>query len=301
VLASIGYDNVATKNPPVNTFNNDAVTFAKTAIQQIESGKTSQGWGAYAYNYIVKDAAGKVDAAKSKENALAWMNYSIAYIMNYSQNQKKDSLPYFYKAAQYNSGVKNNPTIYQAIGAWYLDEILAMDEKRKGIVKANGDQENDESKKMWALQKGYADRAIDAYARAYKLANDNPKTDAAYKKALYDKLQGLYKLRFEKTDGIDAYVASVMNKPMPNPATEVTPVAEETPATTTSSTTTPTTTTTTPSTKPATTNTTNCPSARKRRFAGCKTNRSNSSAIRFSDWRSPNSFLSATRRRAKAI
>jgi tetratricopeptide (TPR) repeat protein len=256
VLASIGYDNVAVKNPAVNTYNNDAITFAKTAIQQLESGKTSQGYGAYAFSYVIKDAAGKTDAQKSKENALAWMNYSIGFIMYYNQNQKKDALPYFYKAAQFNSPVKDRPVIYQAIGAWYLDEILAMDEKRKAIVKTNADQENDESKKIWALQKGYADRAIDAYARAYKLASANPKTEAAYKTALYEKLQGLYKLRFEKTDGIDAYVASVMNKPMPNPATEVTPVAEETPATTTSSTTTPTTTTTTPSTKPATTNTT---------------------------------------------
>lgn len=256
VLASIGYDNSA-KATPINTYNSDAVNYAKMAIQQIESGKTSKTYGAYGYSFAVKDAQGKIDPVKSKENALAYMNYYIASILYYNQNMKKDALPYFYKASQYNASVKDKPGVYQAIGAWYLEELLAMDAKRLEKVKANGDQENDETKAMFAMEKGYADRAIDAYARAYKLASADPKTDAAYKTGLYEKLQGLYKLRFDKTDGIDAYVSTVMSKPMPNPLTAVTPVADETPATT-SSTTTPTTTTTTtnPSTKPPTTNNT---------------------------------------------
>lgn len=247
VLATIGYDN-AVKNPPVNTYDNDAITFAKSAIQQIEGGKTSNSYGAYKYSFIIKDAKGNVDPVKSKENALAYMNYTIATIMYYGQKNQKDALAYFYKASQSTADTKNKPGVYQAIGAWYLDELLKINKEREAKIAANENKDNDETLAMLGLVKGYADRAIDAYARASKLAESG--TDAAYKKSLNDKLQALYKIRFDKTDGIAAYVSTVMSKPMPNPATPVEPIKEDTPATT------PTTTSSTTTTNPSTTSTT---------------------------------------------
>lgn len=250
-LASVGYDS-SIKNPPVDKYNAEAISFAKKAIADIQGGKTSESWGFLSQSFVIKDAQGKVDQAKSKQNTLGWLNYMVGSIVYYNQKMPKDAVPFFYQATKFESPTKKKPDVYRAIGAWYLEEILKMDKKRTDIITANENKDNEESLAMFKLIKGYADRAIDAYARASSLAASE--TDAAYKKGLDDKLQALYKIRFDNTNGIDMYVKSVMNKPMPDPATPVEPVKEET---TSSPTTTPNTTpVTTTTTKPMTDTTT---------------------------------------------
>jgi len=69
------------------------------------------------------------------------------------------------------------------------------------------------------------ERTMDAYAHAYNAAKANPK-QKAYADELYKKLQTLYNLRFQKTDGFDTYIASLTAKPMTDPATAVAPVAD---------------------------------------------------------------------------
>ncbi|MBA4124683.1 MAG: hypothetical protein H0X72_19750 [Acidobacteria bacterium] len=252
VLASAGFDQ-AIANPPVDTYNNDVINYSKAAIQQIEAGKLSVTKEYGAINYVYKD----------KDNALGWMNYNIGYVMYYRQNNKKEALPFLYKATQQKSATKNFPDIYRAIGAWYLDEAIKIDKDRKAKIVAAGDKDTDETLAMLAMQKGYADRAIDAYARAYKIAKDDKNSKKEYTDNLYSRLKELYVFRYDgKIEGIDAFVATVQSKPLPDPTTAITPVKDETttpPATT--STTTPaepaasTTTPATPAaTKPATTN-----------------------------------------------
>lgn len=247
VLASIGYDQAVKKD---DTYNNDAINYAKSVIQKLNAGQTSKNFGAYQYEY------------KTKDNALGWMNYTIGYITYYRQDKKSDSLPFLYKATQLNSDTKKFSDIYRIIGAWYLDEALRIDKERLVKITAAGNKDTDETLSMYALQRGYADRSIDAYARAFNIASaKDSKATKEYKDALYTQLQGLYKFRYDgDVKGIDAYVATVMNKPMPDPSTAVTPVAPE--ETTTTATTTPPAATTTPSptkpsptppTKPATT------------------------------------------------
>ncbi|MCA1624741.1 MAG: hypothetical protein LC768_13240 [Acidobacteria bacterium] len=241
-LASAGFDQTIA-NPPVDTYNNDVISYSKSAIEKIEAGKTSTtgNYGVLQYSYKTKDYA------DGKSNALGLMNYNIGYILYYRQGKdnpakKKEALPYFYKATQYNSFSKNNPEVYRTIGAWYLEEAIRIDGQREAVVKAAGNKDTEESLNLLGLQKGYADRAIDAYARAYKLAsaNKDPK-NKAYADALYTKLKELYAFRYDnKTEGIDAFVATVMSKPMPDPTTDVTPVKEAAPVTpTTTSTATP--------------------------------------------------------------
>ncbi len=232
-LANSGFDQVE-KNPTVNTYNEDVLTYSRTGLQQIEAGKISQtkGYGAKQYSY-------KTDKyPDGKNNALGALNYNIGYIMYYRQGKdnpakKKEALPYFYKSTQYNSFAKNFPLVYQTIGAWYLDEAIRMDGERQKKITEAGDKDTDETIAMLGMQKGYADRAIDAYARAYSLAKADPK-NKPYADTLYTKLKELYNFRYNgKTDGIDQFVATVMSKPMPAPTTEVTPVTEAVPATTT--------------------------------------------------------------------
>jgi cell division septation protein DedD len=256
VLATLGFDKSAAATP-VDTYNADAVNYAKTAIQKIEGGATSKDYGLLNFIYKTKEYP------DGKSNALAWMNYTVGYIMYNRQNQKKEAIPYLYKAMQYTSAVKKNPVVYQTIGDWYKDEYNRIDDERTKIAaeaktKATDEEKKpliDKAKEMLLLQKGYADRMIDAYARAYSLAG----TDQAYKTGLYNNLKVLYGFRFDgKTDGLDSYISTLTAKPMPDPMTTVTPVVE----TTTTATTTPTsssTLTSTPTTTAVTTATTNKP------------------------------------------
>lgn len=232
VLASIGYDKAA-EAPPVDKFNNDTIMMARAAIQKLEEGKPSVTGDFGAFAYVYKTPA----CADGKTNAIGWMNFTVGSITYYRQKNLQASLPYLYKATQNGCETKLFPDIYRMIGAWYLEEAIKINTKRLEAIKAAGDQDTDETKAMLAMQKGYADRSIDAYARAYKLTGDpKVKVSAEFKNALYAKMTDLYKFRYDgKTEGIDAYVANVSSKPFPDPTSAVTPVAEEpeTPATTT--------------------------------------------------------------------
>jgi hypothetical protein len=230
-LATAGFAQ-SLANPPVDTYNDDTINYAKSAIQKIESGKTSKGLGVWSYN--LKDP--KYTDAKSY--ALGALNYIVGYVTYYRQGKdnpekRKEALSYLYKSTQYNSFTKAEPLVYQSIGAWYLDEALKIDKQRTEAIKVAGGTDTPETLAMFALSKGYADRAIDAYARTYKVAKDDKTQKKEYVDGLYTKLKDLYQFRFENTTGIDAYVASVQSKPLPDPTTAVTPVKEEAPATTT--------------------------------------------------------------------
>jgi hypothetical protein len=234
-LALAGYEQ-SRKN--ITTFDEESVNFAKSAIQKIEAGKASEtgNFGVLQYSYKTKEFP------DGKNNALGGLHFNIGYILYYNQGKnnparKKDALQYFYKATKHTSFSKNEPIVYQAIGAWYLDEAIRIDSERQRLVKEAGGKDTEETLAMIGMQKGYADRAIDAYARAYRLA---PTTNKTYRDSLYTRLKELFAFRFDgNTSGIDTYVSTVMNRPMPDPSVTVTPVAEtSTTANTTSMTTT---------------------------------------------------------------
>jgi len=251
-LAAAGFEQTLA-TPPVSTYNEEVVSYANNVIQQIESGTTPKNYGFWSYTFV------NPKYPDTKSNTLGAMNYMIGFIKYFRQNQKKEALPYFYKATQFNSFSKTDPSVYQAIGAWYLEEAIKIDKDRQVKLTAAGNKDTDETLAMVGLQKGYADRSIDAYARAYKLAKDDKNQKKEYVDGLYKTLKDLFAFRFDnKTEGVDAYVASVMSKPLVDPTTAVTPVKEETPVTNTSSSTSSTTTTVTTSTpvKTATTDAT---------------------------------------------
>jgi len=221
VLASIGFDQAADTKAPVDKFNGDTIAQAKWVIQQIESGKTSTKYGAFGqYEYTTKDYP------DGKNNTLGWMNYTIGYITYNRMKNQKEALPYLYKAAQANSATKNFSDIYKSIGEWYVSEFNRIGIERKTKIDANNGADNQETLDLWGLQKGYLDRAIDAYSRAYKVAPAEPKV---YKDGLLNRAKTLYNARFdEEKDKLplaDKYIAEAPAKPFPDPATAVTPVA----------------------------------------------------------------------------
>lgn len=220
VMASAAFDELIAK-PTATTYNADLITYAKKAIEMIEAGKTSKTYGAGAYQL------------QTKAKALGVLNYSIGSAMLSDPTKKKDAAVYFYKSSQNDSVFKNNPLLYRAIGSNYLDEFLALDKKRKEIIVRNENKDNEESLAMEAMQKGYADRAIEAYARAYKIAKADPKQKATAD-AVSTTLKDLYAFRFngKPLENVDTYVTTVANKTLADPTTTVTPVKEEAPATT---------------------------------------------------------------------
>ena len=240
-LGVIGFDRAAVdKN---DTFNNDALTYLKSAVQQLEAGQPAD-------TTTFGKAVGY--PLENKDNALGLLNYYIGYIMYFRQKKEEEALPYFYKATQYNSAAKNFPAVYEKIGLKFYNRLAELDPKRLALIEAAPDkQDTDETKAMLAEEKGVADRGLEAYAKAIKAAQADTKISQAYKDTLKANFEQLYKFRFGNTDGMDAYLNTAAEKSLTSPTTPVKPVVEEdkTGDTTTTTTTTPT----TPSTKPAAT------------------------------------------------
>lgn len=245
-LGSIGYDESFKNN---FKYNEQTLRYAKMAIADLESGKTfSASYG------VPKDFV-----YKSKDNALGWMNLTIGYILQKAQKNLKDAQPHLFKATQLNSDTNKNPIPYEMIGDYYFVELNKITED---IQKMAADQKPDDTEEVAkakvaaikakvALSNGTSERAMDAFARAYTLASS---TVAAkpYKDKMKKNVADAYKLRFNKTEGVDAWIASAVAKPLVNPTTPVTPISDPEPVapTTTTTSTTPTSTTPPATTKP---------------------------------------------------
>ncbi|MGH7782775.1 MAG: hypothetical protein ACREO5_02885, partial [Candidatus Binatia bacterium] len=200
---------------------------AKMALQKMNSGISSDtskyGVPFKSVNYTYG----------TKENAIGWMNLVIGYIDYYAKDDKKGALPYIYQASLHGSETTVNPLVFETIGKYFLGETIRLRDEIKVMIQAQDPKDADDVKAKKeadvkakiAMLKGNAERALDAYSRAYKVA----KTDAAskpYRDGLYQTMQQLYNVRFEKTDGLDTYVASSASKPLLDPATPVTPIEE---------------------------------------------------------------------------
>lgn len=234
---SVGFDRGAS--------DSESISNAKLVLQKLDAGKTTKTgkWGVF-------------EPFNTKENAQGWMNFIIGTTTFSKLKQTKEALPYFYKVTQIKNEKQNDSSLYTTIGKYYFDEAVRLDGEYRTKRAANNNEDNDETKALLALARGTADRATDAFGRAYKIV---PAGNA--KTAIGKTLTDLYKFRFNLADAkqpdVDKYVADLIAKPMPDPATAVTPVVEEVkPATTTTSTTTTTTTTTPATTKPTTPTTT---------------------------------------------
>lgn len=222
ILASIGFDRAVAKD---NTYNAEAMEYAKKAIQLINSGESSEtkNYGSSFgkdgfYQYKTKDFQ------DGKENALGWLNFNIGYIMFYNQNKKKEALPYLYEATKHLSLPQKSPDVYRMIGEYYFDEVKRLEIERQGILKTLENIDNEKTLELYALERGYADRGADAYARAYNL-----QTEAAKKESLLKTFKQLYKFRNnDKEEGADAYLAAIKSKQMPDPGKPVEPIIDPT-------------------------------------------------------------------------
>lgn len=256
VLASVGFDN-AFATPPVDKYNTDALNMAKMFLQKANEGKTSENWGAFSYVYKTKLCP------DGKTNAIGWMNYTIGFITYNNLKNPKEGLPYLYKATQNGCETKDKiANVYRLIGVWYVDEFRRLEGEKSTVyaklqkleldvkaapadaagvtTKADLEKQFTDTEKIYndiiALQKGYMERVVDAYFRAYKIAVADSKQTPEYRTALLNRAKEFYGFRFGKekvATEFDSWSATLTTKPFPDPTSPVTPVVEAAPTTTT--------------------------------------------------------------------
>ena len=219
-------------------YNDDTLRYAQQALTVLKSGKELPK-----KNKAGVPVAGAFQFECAKEDCINDLTYAIAYINYYGKDNKKGALPYYYEVSQ-STKYKNDPRVYATIGSYYVEDARKLGTEIEGLIAkqkaAPTDEEkatiDTEIKAKIAMFKGYTERSLDAYSRAYKVAKDDTPANKTYKEGLYKIVQDLYQKRFEKTDGVDAYISAAVTKPLPNPTSDVTPVTDPEPAKTTGST-----------------------------------------------------------------
>lgn len=212
-LIALGYGGYAlavnTKNESGNA---EAISYAKKAIQAIESGKAPESWAPF----------------KSKDDTLGYLYYSVGFLERVTN--PSDALTNFVKAAQFESDIKKNSQTYAFIANAYENEY-AKQSTEYLIFKDK--PETPESKLAAENINQLVDRIIDALARAVAVAGSDAPAQAA-KAQWLARLTELYKFRHNSSDaGLNELIASVMSKPLPPKPTPLTTLPVTTPATST--------------------------------------------------------------------
>jgi tetratricopeptide (TPR) repeat protein len=242
ILATIGGDEALIRNN--YKYADNSLRYAKMAIADLEANKSFAvgGQGTDKFGLAMVDENKKVVYNYSFENrnaALGWMNL---YIGNILYNNKKDhagALPYLYKATKY---VPDSPAAYAMIGDYYFDQLAPAvteinDLIKKGTGMSNADEikaNNEVIKAKIALSNGIAERAMDAYARAYTIS-----AKADYKANMKTRIDQIFKVRFTTpTVTLDQWITTAVAKPFVDPTTPIAPIADPEPVKTTGETTT---------------------------------------------------------------
>src|SRR5215216_3002377 len=192
-LGYAGYLAATAKN---ESFNTTALDYARTAIREIESGKTPTDWAPF----------------KGKDDTLAYLNYAVGYLtLKTTPEQAIDAL---LKAAQYDSDIRKTPSTYYFLAVAYESgpyKTLSTAYQQQFANKP----ETPESKAALEKLNVVMDRVVDAYARAIAAAGTDPKTEQSRKEWL-TQLSNYYKFRHEGSEaGINEFVAAALQKPLP--------------------------------------------------------------------------------------
>lgn len=181
---------------------NESTQYAKKAIELVEGGKPI------------------APLTSSRDQTLAYLNYVLA--KSTVKSNPTAAIPFFLKTARYASDLKKNPLLYNELAAAYGEgPVGKLSEDYKKFI---GQPESPESKLALANLNQAIDRQIDAFARAAALS-----TNPADKKAIMEVLEGLYKDRNGKVDGLPELVASVLSKPIPDVPTPITSLPTQSP------------------------------------------------------------------------
>lgn len=200
----------AQKNPADKSFYGEALSTMRRALQLIESGKTTDNWGAFT----------------NQQEAVEGLNYYIGFFT--LDSSPEESVKSLLKVAQSSGTYSKQPTTFQWLGHKYYAELAKLVTEYKRF---ENQPETPESKALFDKINVVMDRTIDAYARAIALSGNKPEF-AGVKSAAMPILTSLYKQRHENsTDAnVTEYVASVLQKPLPIPGQEPQPTPAPSPS-----------------------------------------------------------------------
>jgi len=209
-LGANGYLAAGPKNPSLTP---DALTYAKKAIQLLESGKTVDSW----------------QPLSGKDEALAYLHYTVGYLT--LETDPAGALTHLIKAANAETPLKKSALTYGYIaGAYESGPYAKQSEAYKACCA--GKEETPDSKLMLANINQVVDRMVDAYARAVALAGSDSAV-AKLKTAWNESLTSYYKFRHNDSPaGLDQMVAGILSTPLPPEPTPITTLPASTPAAT---------------------------------------------------------------------
>lgn len=180
------------------TYSADAVSYARTAIQQLNEGKTFE--------------PGK--PLPNKELTLASLNYIVGALS--LETDPAEAAKALVAAARSESDYKKVPQVYALLSdAYRRAEYDKLREELVSKCSTAEQQETPECKALTAKVNEVTDRMIDALARAvaYAATSNDANTKAASAK-WKESLTAIYKFRKGSEDGLDAYIAGVIAKPL---------------------------------------------------------------------------------------
>ena len=179
------------------SFAKDALAYARRAVALIESGAEPSDWQPF------------VD----KPDALGYLHFVIGELT--FKDDPAASARTFIVALGYETTLRRAPLVYSRLASAYVAssyEPLSKD----FAARYSGKEATDESRAALTKINGVVDQIIDAYARAVAYSGAEPKYADA-KRRWSDELTRFYKFRHQdSTEGLDALVANVTSKPLPN-------------------------------------------------------------------------------------
>jgi tetratricopeptide (TPR) repeat protein len=191
----LGYAGYIAASAKDETHNNDALNYARKAIQALEAGKTPSEWAPF----------------KGKDDTLAYLHYAVGFLtLKTNPDQAIDSL---LRAARYQSDIKNTPSTYYFLAVAYESGPYKTQSTAYQTAYANK-PETPESKAALEKLNVVMDRIIDAYARAIAAAGTDPKTEQSRKEWLAQ-MTTFYNFRNGSDAGINEFIAASLQKPLP--------------------------------------------------------------------------------------
>ncbi|MBV9242925.1 MAG: hypothetical protein JO314_13050, partial [Acidobacteria bacterium] len=222
-------------------YADDALRFAKMAAADLEANRSFaiMGQGPDRIGLALVDPKSKQVVYdftfKDRNAADGWMNLYIGFITGVTKKDLAGALPYLYKSTKL---LTDQPKPYELIGDYYSSQAEPLINQINQMIADNGKEtdadkikaNNDAIKAKVAVLNGVAERAMDAYSRAY---TTSPK--AEYKTAMKEKISSVYKTRYpdKAPMTVDQWIASTVNKPFVDPATPIQPIADPEPVKTT--------------------------------------------------------------------
>lgn len=199
VLASLANTGLSLTGTDRKSYGADAVSDARKSIQLINAGKTFE--------------AGK--PLPNKELTLASLNYVIGALS--LEMDPVEAAKALVAAARSDSDYKKVPQLYALLSdAYRRAEYDKLREEMGSKCTTAEEQETPDCKNLTARVNDVTDRIIDALARAvaYAATSTDAKAKAASAK-WKESLTTIYKYRKGSEDGLDAYIAGVIAKPLP--------------------------------------------------------------------------------------